>query len=510
MANSNTSTLILSSESSSQAHMTVENMNSTQPPELHNTLDGPIAILWDIENCPVPCDVRPEDVAGNIRMALRVHPIIKGVVTLFSAYGDFNAFPRRLREGCQRTGVKLVDVPNGRKDAADKAILVDMFLFALDNRPPSTIMLISGDVDFAPSLHILGQRGYTVILVIPAGVGVSSALSNAGRFVWGWPSVVRGEGFVPPSNTVVPLPRGTTDVSRYLMGCQINENPDGRTEEAGYRGISQSFYNSIDFSAAPQSLSGYNSTAVSSPYISTVRSHSLPSCLSEVSARPVATYEQNYSTRVQPGDINGLKDQLVKMLELFGGTMLLTRVPVEYYKIFGRTLYVSDYGSGKLVNLFKKMADKISVEGNGKQRFVYLHGLRGPQFDLAKNDKTGNGNWEVNNDVIVGTGSSDEFSDDNGRRDRDKNNPVITNQSGIVDQNLEQFKYELQEILVSYNCRIFLDCFEAMYKQRYKKPLDCQRFGVNELEELFDKLRNIVGLHVEPVSKKKFLVAVYG
>ncbi|KAI3938524.1 hypothetical protein MKX01_030817 [Papaver californicum] len=120
----------------SQAFINQQNITSPQ---------GPVAILWDIENCPVPSDVRPEDVAGNIRMALRVHPIIQGAVTLFSAYGDFNAFPRRLREGCQRTGVKLVDVPNGRKDAADKAILVDMFLFALDNRPPSSILLISGD-----------------------------------------------------------------------------------------------------------------------------------------------------------------------------------------------------------------------------------------------------------------------------------------------------------------------------------------------------------------------------
>jgi len=123
-----------------------------------NAVMGPVAIFWDIENCPVPSDVRPEDVAGNVRMALRMHPVVKGAVTMLSAYGDFNAFPRRLREGCQRTGVKLVDVPNGRKDAADKAILVDMFLFALDNHPPSSIMLISGDVDFAPALHILAEK----------------------------------------------------------------------------------------------------------------------------------------------------------------------------------------------------------------------------------------------------------------------------------------------------------------------------------------------------------------
>ncbi|KAG5547660.1 hypothetical protein RHGRI_013379 [Rhododendron griersonianum] len=234
-------------------HTENSNMNfSPQPPsqQSRNSSQGPVAILWDIENCPVPRDVCLEDVAGNIRMALRVHPIIKGAVTLFSAYGDFNPFPRRLREGCQRTGVKLVDVPNGRKDAADKAILVDMFLFALDNPPSSSIMLISGDVDFAPALHILGQRGYTVILVIPSGVGVSSALGNAGRFVWDWPSVARGEGFVLPSRNLIPPCVGPAEIEGYLMGCHINDNPNGMNDDEAivYGGMSQSYYNSKDFS----------------------------------------------------------------------------------------------------------------------------------------------------------------------------------------------------------------------------------------------------------------------
>ncbi|KAI8554024.1 hypothetical protein RHMOL_Rhmol05G0065100 [Rhododendron molle] len=231
---------------------TFTHRENPQPPsqQSRNSSQGPVAILWDIENCPVPRDIRLEDVAGNIRMALRVHPIIKGAVTLFSAYGDFNPFPRRLREGCQRAGVKLVDVPNGRKDAADKAILVDMFLFALDNPPPSSIMLISGDVDFAPALHILGQRGYTVILVIPSWVGVSSALSNAGRFVWDWPSVARGEGFVLPSRNLIPPCVDPAEIAGYLMGCHINDNPNGMNDDEAivYGGMPQSYYNSKDFS----------------------------------------------------------------------------------------------------------------------------------------------------------------------------------------------------------------------------------------------------------------------
>ncbi|THG16882.1 hypothetical protein TEA_025605 [Camellia sinensis var. sinensis] len=276
-------------------------------------------------------------------MALWVHPVINGAVTLFSAYGDFNAFPRQLRAGYQRTDVKLVDVPNGRKDAADKAILVDMFLFALDNPPPSSIMLISGDVDFAPALHILGQHGYTVILVIPSRVSVSSALCIMGRFVWDWHSVARGEGFVPPSRALIPPHGGPAEIAGNLTGCQINDNPD-------------------------------------------------------------------------PGDLNGLKAQLVKLLQLFGGCVPLTCVPPKYQNFFGRPLYVAEYGACKLVNLLKKMGDMIAIEGKGHKKFVYLRNLRPgpsvPPLPLAKKDKKGKESQEEIVDIITGGGSSDEFSDE--------------------------------------------------------------------------------------------------
>lgn len=427
MANEMTSALTLSSGSIEQSYMLMKKTNL--PQQTRNSSDGPIAILWDMENCPVPSDVRPEDVAGNIRMALRVHPVINGAVNMFSAYGDFNAFPRRLREGCQRTGVKLIDVPNGRKDAADKAILVDMFLFALDNPPPSSIMLISGDVDFSTALHVLGQRGYTVILVIPSGVGVSSALSNAGSYVWDWSSVVRGEGFVPPSRS------------------QISDNTDAKNEEESivYRGIS----------LTSQSSSEYNS---------------------------------NDLMWVQPGDLTGLKGQLVKLLENSGGRVALVRLHSEYQKSFGRPLYVSQYGTSKLVNLLKKMSDVITVEGQGQMKVVLLKKYSADA--IIKHDRKGKGTREA---------SSDEFSED----DR----VIFEEQDERNNEILNQFRYELQEILVSYSCKIFLGCFEAIYEQRYKRALDCQKFGVNKLEELFEKMNEVVTLHEEPVSKKKFLVA---
>ncbi|KAF5759209.1 putative NYN domain, limkain-b1-type, meiosis regulator and mRNA stability factor 1 [Helianthus annuus] len=453
MAGTNASTLILSSGSMEQTQLSIQNTSS--PQQNRNGSDGSIAILWDMENCPVPSDIRPEDVASNIRMALRVHPIITGAVTMFSAYGDFNGFPRRLREGCQRTGVKLIDVPNGRKDAADKAILVDMFLFALDNPPPSTIMLISGDVDFSPALHILGQRGYTVILVIPSGVGVSSALSNAGSFVWDWPSVVRGEGFVPARGTGM----GPADMASLLMSCQITDSSDVQNEEEAivYRGISRTYYSSKDFST-------------------TSRSYSLPCGLN------------NDITWVQPGDLTGLKGQLVKLLECFNGCLELARLPAEYQRSFGRPLYVSEYGTLKLVNLLRKMSDKIAVEGKGQRKFVYLRKcLAGTTSVAEKIDRKGKGIRDEN--------TCDDFSDEE--------RVVLEDQ----DESLDKFRFELQEILVSYSCTISLGYFEAIYQQRYKRALDFQRFGVSELEELFEKVDDVVVVLEEPVSKKKFLVA---
>ncbi|GLT47299.1 hypothetical protein SLA2020_210050 [Shorea laevis] len=284
---------------------------------------GPIGILWDIENCPVPGDVSPDDVASNIRKALREHPLIEGAVTMFSAYGDFNCFTRRLREGCQRTGVKLIDVPNGRKDAADKAILLDMFLFVLDNPPPSSIMLISGDVDFAPALHSLSQRGYTVILGVPSGVSVSSALCSAGKFVWDWPSMARGEGFISPSEA-------------FMRAREL--------------------------------------------------------------------------TLAQPGDINGLKGQLVKLLKSSGGCLPFIRVPIEYQKMFRRPLCCSEFGAFKLVSLFKKMDDAMAIDGKGDKKFVYLRNWKAGTSTTSSSKAKSNQEDGMDSSPGGGEGSSDDHS----------------------------------------------------------------------------------------------------
>ncbi|KJA27236.1 hypothetical protein HYPSUDRAFT_35856, partial [Hypholoma sublateritium FD-334 SS-4] len=66
----------------------------------------------------------------------------------------------------QASGVSLTDcAPNGRKEVADKMIIVDMLAYAMDHPAPRTLVLISGDRDYAYALAVLRLRRYHVVLV---------------------------------------------------------------------------------------------------------------------------------------------------------------------------------------------------------------------------------------------------------------------------------------------------------------------------------------------------------
>ena len=65
-----------------------------------------------------------------------------------------------------------------------------MLEFAMDTPPPTTIVLISGDRDFAYVLSKMRLRRCTVVLVCPAQVHPS--LTNQADFVLDWASEVLG------------------------------------------------------------------------------------------------------------------------------------------------------------------------------------------------------------------------------------------------------------------------------------------------------------------------------
>ncbi|KII88951.1 hypothetical protein PLICRDRAFT_159913 [Plicaturopsis crispa FD-325 SS-3] len=127
-----------------------------------------VAIFWDFENCRAVSNLSGHTLVDNIRRTAHEY----GSVNMFKAYLELaeNDSPRSsaLRSELQCSGVSLTDTPhNGRKDVADKMMIVDMLAYAIDNPAPSTIMIISGDRDFAYAIATLRLRRYRVVLITP-------------------------------------------------------------------------------------------------------------------------------------------------------------------------------------------------------------------------------------------------------------------------------------------------------------------------------------------------------
>ncbi|GJW71587.1 zinc finger, CCHC-type containing protein [Tanacetum coccineum] len=91
---------------------------------------------------------------ANIAKALRGYHIAK-----FCAYGNTDILSNDKRKCCKYARIKLIDEPSREPEAVDKAIILDMFQFSFDNAPPSYILLIFGDADFARA-DILGHGYY--------------------------------------------------------------------------------------------------------------------------------------------------------------------------------------------------------------------------------------------------------------------------------------------------------------------------------------------------------------
>ncbi|KNC99136.1 uncharacterized protein SPPG_05395 [Spizellomyces punctatus DAOM BR117] len=126
---------------------------------------SPVAVFWDFENCPPPRGLSGYDIAESLRRVAHTC----GPLTSCKAYieGFEKHMPNKsLRTELQSSGISLIDCPaNGGKNVADQMMIVDMMAFALDNRPPATVILISGDRDFAYALSTLRNRQYHIILL---------------------------------------------------------------------------------------------------------------------------------------------------------------------------------------------------------------------------------------------------------------------------------------------------------------------------------------------------------
>ncbi|KAI0831045.1 NYN domain-containing protein [Trametes gibbosa] len=172
--------------------------------------DEHVAIFWDYENCTPPCNVPGYDVVNNIRRVAHEY----GSVKLFKAYLELSEQASSksigLRSELQSCGVSLTDCPhNGRKDVADKMMIVDMLTYAIDNPAPATIVLISGDRDFVYAVSVLCLRRYRVVVVAP--YTAHNSLKSQASVVLDWEADIMGRTTLRPQVPGVYYDQAPTD-----------------------------------------------------------------------------------------------------------------------------------------------------------------------------------------------------------------------------------------------------------------------------------------------------------
>mmetsp|Transcript_20787 Transcript_20787/g.31789 ORF Transcript_20787/g.31789 Transcript_20787/m.31789 type:complete len:701 (+) Transcript_20787:2-2104(+) len=135
-------------------------------------------VFWDLENLnPNSYHNGHNDMslADGVRK-LKKNLVKYGEIQSFRAYADLSRINAKTRDQLHLLGIALIDVPGHRKEAADKAMIVDMLIFALDNKIPATLILLSGDGDFSVALSRLRDRGYQIVLIHPSEHQVSNML----------------------------------------------------------------------------------------------------------------------------------------------------------------------------------------------------------------------------------------------------------------------------------------------------------------------------------------------
>ncbi|TRM61744.1 NYN domain-containing protein [Schizophyllum amplum] len=172
--------------------------------------NGVVGIFWDYENVPVPPEMTGYDAVKKIRdIALQY-----GSINVFKAYlemphgKDYKFY--ELRSQLQISGVSLTDTPhNGWKEVADLMLLVDMMCYAWDNPLPCTIIVVSGDRDFAYAMAALRLRNYRIILISPAENNPHVSLHSQASRVYDWRTEVLGLKSAPMKNPSKPYSRSS-------------------------------------------------------------------------------------------------------------------------------------------------------------------------------------------------------------------------------------------------------------------------------------------------------------
>ncbi|RWS29208.1 meiosis arrest female protein 1-like protein [Leptotrombidium deliense] len=146
----------------------------------------PIGIFWDIENCRVPKNKSATDLVLKIRNnVVKRHQCREFE---FFCGCDTSTLQKHVCEELNRAGVTVAHVPSSSKNAADEKLKEQMTKFVDTHGSKATVVLISGDINFAPTLRGFRDRiGVRVILI--HSNAVAHELKNCADFVHSFPEI---------------------------------------------------------------------------------------------------------------------------------------------------------------------------------------------------------------------------------------------------------------------------------------------------------------------------------
>jgi hypothetical protein len=184
-------------------------------------------------------------VEDRLRKELRQY----GKIREINAYAEQARFPEKLRAELQRSGIHLIDTPHlHSKETADHMIISDIFVFAIHNPAPQSVVLISGDGGFAYCLAKLRQMDYQIILVAPPS-GTSMILRETADVIFEWSEMMSLEGddieeptlrFDPLLTTLRDLIEGTEGNTTLLrIGEHLLTRYPTWTRSAGVESIEE-------------------------------------------------------------------------------------------------------------------------------------------------------------------------------------------------------------------------------------------------------------------------------
>ncbi|KAJ6623424.1 limkain-b1-type NYN domain-containing protein, partial [Mycena sp. CBHHK59/15] len=144
-------------------------------------------LIWYIENCHAVSNISGYETASGIRNV--AHRF--GSVKSFKAYMELPETDTlqslSLRSELQSSGISLTDCPhNGRKNVADHMIIVDMMAYAMDHPAPATLILISGNRDFAYAVSTLRLRRYHIVVISLPVPGAHISLKKQASLCLDW------------------------------------------------------------------------------------------------------------------------------------------------------------------------------------------------------------------------------------------------------------------------------------------------------------------------------------